>query len=61
MSARKTKETAIDASSRIDEARRELLKLRFRRAIGEAVNGARFRELRKIVARCLTDINSKRA
>jgi ribosomal protein L29 len=61
MNAKKIKTTAIDAVSRMDEARKELLKLRFRRAIGESVNGARFRELRKIVARSLTDINSKRA
>ncbi|MDR2412087.1 MAG: 50S ribosomal protein L29 [Holosporales bacterium] len=44
-----------------EEARRELLGLRFRRAMGETVNGSRFRELRRTVARCLTAENKKKA
>jgi ribosomal protein L29 len=60
INAKKTKKTPLDAMSTVEEARKELLKLRFRRAIGEGVSGTRFRALRKMVARSLTAINSKR-
>jgi large subunit ribosomal protein L29 len=45
---------ASELQKRVREAREELLQLRLRQATGAVENSARFRALRKEVARCLT-------
>ncbi|MDR0406917.1 MAG: 50S ribosomal protein L29 [Holosporales bacterium] len=61
MKAKGKKIGAVESENKLDETRRDLLRLRFRRAVGESVSGRRFRELRKEIARCLTMMNNKRA
>ncbi|MDR1267448.1 MAG: 50S ribosomal protein L29 [Holosporales bacterium] len=61
MKKQKQKETVGTSAGSLEAARKELLKLRFRRAMGDAVSGSRFRVLRKSVARCLTETNKKKA
>jgi ribosomal protein L29 len=43
----------------VREAREELLQLRLRQATGAVENSARFRALRKEVARCLTILSGQ--
>jgi large subunit ribosomal protein L29 len=43
-----------ELEKRVREAREELLQLRLRKATGAVENSARFRALRRDIARCLT-------
>jgi large subunit ribosomal protein L29 len=52
---------AAELQKRVREAREELLQLRLRKATGAVENPARFRALRKDVARCLTVLAGKSA
>ncbi|MBM3825516.1 MAG: 50S ribosomal protein L29 [Verrucomicrobia bacterium] len=45
---------AAELQKRVREAREELLSLRLKKATGAVENPARFRTLRREVARCLT-------
>jgi len=65
---RKDKPTAATAlrplapaelQKRIREAREELLSLRLKKATGAVENSARFRALRRDVARCMTILSGK--
>ncbi|GIU84335.1 MAG: 50S ribosomal protein L29 [Acidimicrobiales bacterium] len=44
---------------RLARAREELFRLRFQKATGELSNRSRIREVRKEVARCLTEIRKR--
>jgi large subunit ribosomal protein L29 len=50
---------AAELQKRVREAREELLQLRLRQATGAVENPARFRALRKEVARCLTVLSGQ--
>ena len=50
-----------ELQKRIREAREELLSLRLKKATGAVENPARFRALRREVARCMTILSGKSA
>jgi len=52
---------AAELQKRVREAREELLSLRLKKATGAVENPARFRALRRDVARCLTVLSGKSA
>jgi large subunit ribosomal protein L29 len=45
---------------RLDEAREELMNLRFQQATGELVDFTRIPYTRRIIARCLTILNERK-
>jgi len=50
---------SAELHKRVREAREELLSLRLKKATGAVENPARFRALRREVARCLTVLSGK--
>ena len=51
--------SADDIHSQLDEAREELMKLRFQQATGELVDFTRLRHTRRLIARFITILNEK--
>ena len=48
-----------DIRSQLDEAREELMKLRFQQATGELVDFTRLRYTRRLIARFITILNER--
>ncbi|MFO1242492.1 MAG: 50S ribosomal protein L29 [Rickettsiales bacterium] len=50
--------SADELQTQVAEMKKELFNLRFQLATGELANNARFREVRKNIARALTELGS---
>ena len=50
--------TAEELQTQVAEMKKELFNLRFQQASGELANNARFKEVRKQVARALTELGA---
>lgn len=52
--------TTDEINTQIDEAREELMNLRFQQATGELVDFTRIRMIRRDIARCQTILNERK-
>lgn len=61
MKAEEIRALSIDEiNSQLDEAREELMNLRFQQSTGELVDYNRLRYTRRLIARCLTILNERK-
>lgn len=61
MTAKEIRELSVqELEKKLRDSQAELLQMRLRKHTGQVENTGRFRELRRLIARLLTNINAKK-